>query len=211
MPYMPPRLFSPQSETGISLVEMMVALTLMSLAVIGAVGFMAANNASFSQNTMERKLMLVAQSMLDDIGMRYAAGQNYSALAGLGVANWADLLIDNGLQLQDAVLTISDISGLSDYRILSAPEAGRLHIIGGTDLPNAGDIFLLAGQDIHCVVQNAIDRGGYKRIDYGTTCALHVLATNGAGLRFAGLSVSLTLTGENGTSLTQARNLFTNW
>jgi len=208
---MPPRSFSLRSETGISLVEMMVALALMSLAVIGAVGFMAANNASFSQNTMERKLMLVAQSMLDDIGMRYAAGQNYSALAGLGVANWADLLIDNGLQLQDAVLTISDISGLSDYRVLSAPEAGRLHIIGGTDLPNAGDIFLLAGQDIHCVVQNAIDRGGYKRIDYGTTCPLHALATNGAGLRFAEIRVSLTLTGENGTSLTQARNLFTNW
>ncbi|MDD9798490.1 MAG: hypothetical protein OXT03_05245, partial [Alphaproteobacteria bacterium] len=174
--------FAPQSETGISLVEMMIALTLMALAVIGTVGLMAANNALFSQNTIERKLMLVAQSMLDDIGMRYASGQNYTALAGLTAANWAELLIDNGLQLQDAALTITDISGFSDYRILSAPEAGRLHIIGGTGLPNAGDIFLLAGQDIHCVVQNAVDEGAYKRIDYGTTCPLHALATNGAGL-----------------------------
>lgn len=211
MPCLSPRAFSPQSETGISLAEMMVALALMSLAVIGTVGLMAANNASFSQNTIERKLMLVAQSMLDDIGMRYAAGQNYTALASLGVANWADLLIDNGLPLQNAVLTITDISDLSDYRILSAPAAGRLHIIDGTGLPNAGDIFLLDGQDIHCVVQNAIDEGAYKRIDYGTTCPLHALATNGAGLRFSEIRVSLTLTGANGTSLTQARNLFTNW
>lgn len=202
------------SEAGFSLVEMIVALTLLALATIGTTSLMASNNDLFFQSSVNGRLIITAQSILDDVQMRYVAGTPKETLTVLTKNEWATFLLQNKIDLSDAAVTFDDMDELDGYRVSSYTAATRTLTAAttstpATHLPQEGDVFLLGQSKVFCSVQSASQTGTTLSLVLTQGCN-PAAVSSATPLNFAGLRVNIELT-DSGITISRSRNLHARW
>ena len=98
-------------------------MTLLATGIIGIYSLMASNNEIFEQNSVRGQLLIAANGILDDIGMRHVAGVSGSSLTSLTPNDWSSFLSENGIEESDVVLSFTDLSDLATYQISLPPQA----------------------------------------------------------------------------------------
>ncbi len=201
-------------EAGFSLIELTVALTLLALALIGTSALMAGNNELFFKSSAHGRLHLAAQSILDDIQMRFIAGTPQSDLVLLTANDWAALLRDNNIAPSDMRLAFENMDSLSAYIFSSYAPADR--ILRATTptppprvLPQKGDVFLLGQSKIFCEVESASQQGNVLSLTLGQGCDPSAVAT-GTVLKFPAMRAQIALSSA-GVTLNQSRNFYVQW
>lgn len=193
-------------KNGFSIIEVMVALSLIAVAAIGALSLLASNQTRYYKNDRLIKLTETANSMMNDIALRYASGAD---ITGFTPELWSGLLVDNGLTVADATLVVHDMRGFSNYRINTIRNnENDMTISGGSGVPSAGDIFFIQDTHIICVVQEVTGTTGGHRLNYGQSCNLPGAALVHRTLNFAAYKVRLTLDGQGDVSHTATRQFF---
>ena len=197
-------------EGGYLFIELVVALTLISLIIMGSVSFMASLYTRFG--TMHSKTMShsVAQSILDDMNMRFLSGQDISTLT---IDDWHDFLSVHDLNISDVDLKMTDMTGLSDYRIdVIDTEQRQMTIMGGSDALIKGSPFLIEGTMIVCEIGSIIDNIVNQVISYGISCDMNpLLDIENKRLLFPHKRVVLTIKKGDEVDVIMSRYFYTNW
>ncbi|MGC6476207.1 MAG: type IV pilus modification PilV family protein [Parvibaculales bacterium] len=202
-------------EKGFSLIEFIVALTLLATALIGTYALLGSNSTQFTQTSLRGQMQNIADSILTDIQMRYAAGLGKSSVSNLTAATWSGFLSDNGLTPSDVTLSFTDLAALSTYRISTYNNTTRQLVITstspGTILPLAGDKFQIDAGKYICEVEAVSGTAGNLTLTHGAGCNLSGLTVNTNTLFFGELRVSLSVRARNGDTLSQQRQLIAAW
>lgn len=203
------------AEAGFSLVEIVVAMTLLATGIIGVYSLMASNNELFEQNSVRGQLLIAANGILDDIDMRHVAGESGSNLTSLSPSDWSTFLSENGIDESDVVLSFMDLSGLATYQLSSYTAASRTLVITSTTpgiaLPQEGEVFQIDAGKYLCDVETVSGTAGNLTLVHSTGCSLDGLTLSSNDISFGAYRVSLTVAGRNGVTLTRTRQLLTNW
>ena len=134
-------------EVGFSVVEVAVALTLMAIAVVGAMSLLGASTTEFFKSQSRSKVEMVANGLLDELTLRHANGDTITSMT---IDDWSSYLTSNDISTVNATLVISDKTGLSDYSISATSlTENYLVVSGGTGTPEVGDIFLIEDNRFH--------------------------------------------------------------
>ncbi len=204
-----------QGEKGFSLIEFIVALTLLATALIGTYALLGSNSTQFTQTSLRGQMQNIADSILTDIQMRYAAGLGKTSVSNLTPTNWSGFLSDNGFTPNDVTLSFTDLAALSTYRISTYNNTTRQLVITstspGTVLPLAGDKFQIDAGKYICDVEAVSGTAGNLTLTHGAGCNLSGLTLNANALAFGELRVSLSVTARNGDTLSQQRQLIAAW
>lgn len=193
-------------KNGFSIIEVMVALTLIAVAAIGAMSLLASNQIRYYKNDRLINLTETANSMMNDIAMRYAGGADIS---GFTAELWAGLLGDNGLTPADVTMVVQDMRDFSRYRINTIRiDENYMTVAGGSGVPSAGDIFFIQDTHIICVVETVAATTSGQRLNYGESCNLPGASLVNRTLTFAAYKVRLTLNGQGDVSHTATRQFF---
>ena len=203
-------------EAGFSLIELVVALTLLALSLIGTSALMAGNNELFFKSGAHGRLQIAAQSILDDIEMRFISGTPQSDLVLLTANDWADLLRDNNIAPRDVRLAFENMGGLSAYIFSSYAPADRILRATTTTpptppyvMPQKGAVFLLGQSKIFCTVESASQQGNVLILTLGQGCNPSAVAA-GTALKFPAMRAQIMLSSA-GVTLNQARNFYVQW
>ena len=190
-------------------------MTLLATGIIGIYSLMASNNEIFEQNSVRGQLLIAANGILDDIGMRHVAGVNGSSLTSLTPNDWSSFLSENGIEESDVVLSFTDLSDLATYQISSYTAASRTLVITssspGTVLPQAGDVFQIDSGKYLCDVETVSGAAGNLTLTHSAGCSLSGLTISANAVSFGAYRVSLTVTGRSGVVMTRNRQLMTGW
>jgi prepilin-type N-terminal cleavage/methylation domain-containing protein len=102
-----------QQQAGFSLVEVMVALGIITAGIVGTLSLISANRALVENAWSQRRMMMVADSVMGEIALRYRRGETLSSVADYDFDNDAEnyefdaLFSDNGMDADMADLSIS--------------------------------------------------------------------------------------------------------
>jgi len=102
-----------QQQAGFSLVEVMVALGIITAGIVGTLSLISANRALVENAWSQRRMMMVADSVMGEIALRYRRGETLSSVADYDFDNDAEnyefdaLFSDNGMDADMAGLSIS--------------------------------------------------------------------------------------------------------
>lgn len=102
-----------QQQAGFSLVEVMVALGIITAGIVGTLSLISANRALVENAWSQRRMMMVADSVVGEIALRYRRGETLSSVADYDFDNDAEnyefdaLFSDNGMDADMADLSIS--------------------------------------------------------------------------------------------------------
>ena len=196
-------------EAGFSVVEVAVALTLMAIAVIGAMSLLGASTTEFYKSQSRSKVEMVANGLLDELTIRHANGD---AIASISIDYWSGYLASNDLSTVNATLEISDKSGLSDYSITSTSLTDNyLIVVGGIGTPETGDVFLIEDNALNCRVASYEVTGFGKQIGFGDSCDMSGLSPVGKNLLFADYKATVNLTARGAGTVSKSRQFFSSW
>lgn len=102
-----------QQQAGFSLVEVMVALGIITAGIVGTLSLISANRALVENAWSQRRMMMVADSVMGEIALRYRRGETLSSVVDYDFDNDAEnyefdaLFSDNGMDADMADLSIS--------------------------------------------------------------------------------------------------------
>ena len=102
-----------QQQAGFSLVEVMVALGIITAGIVGTLSLISANRALVENAWSQRRMMMVADSVMGEIALRYRRGETLSSVTDYDFDNDAEnyefdaLFSDNGMDADMADLSIS--------------------------------------------------------------------------------------------------------
>lgn len=102
-----------QQQAGFSLVEVMVALGIITAGIVGTLSLISANRALVENAWSQRRMMMVADSVMGEIALRYRRGETLSSVADYDFDNDAEnyefdaLFSDNGMNAAMADLSIN--------------------------------------------------------------------------------------------------------
>ncbi len=117
---------------GFSLIEVMVALTIISAGIIGTLSMIGANRALMSSTWDMSRMNMIADGVMNELAVRAHRGE---AMPALGVYDWSDdpagvsiLFTDNGYRANASTLTLSANilpGGLADATLQIRSPTGR--------------------------------------------------------------------------------------
>ncbi|MGB0342223.1 MAG: type IV pilus modification PilV family protein [Parvibaculales bacterium] len=102
-----------QQQAGFSLVEVMVALGIITAGIVGTLSLISANRALVENAWSQRRMMMVADSVMGEIALRYRRGDGLTSVTDYDFDNDAEsfefdaLFADNGLDADAAELSIN--------------------------------------------------------------------------------------------------------
>lgn len=196
-------------EAGFSVVEVAVALTLMAIAVVGAMSLLGASTTEFYKSQSRSKVEMVANGLLDELTLRHANGDTITSMT---IDDWSSYLTSNDISTVNATLDISDKTGLSDYSISATSlTENYLVVSGGTGTPEVGDIFLIEDNAINCRVASYEVTALGKQVGFGDSCDISGVSPIGKNLLFANYKARVSFTARGAGTVTKSRQFFSNW
>ncbi|EJW21322.1 hypothetical protein IMCC14465_11180 [alpha proteobacterium IMCC14465] len=209
MPFANPKTDLKINEAGFSVVEVAVALTLMAIAVVGAMSLLGASTTEFYKSQSRSKVEMVANGLLEELTLRHANGDT---IASLTIDDWSSYLTSNDLSTTNATLNIANKTGLSDYTISATSLTDNYLIVSGSSgTPEAGDVFLIEDNVVTCRVASYEVTALGKQVGFGDSCDITGLTAVGKNLLFADYKATVNVTARGAGTVSKSRQFFSSW
>ena len=108
-----PEAIKQSPQAGFSLVEVMVALGIITAGIVGTLSLISANRALVENAWSQRRMVMVADSVMGEIALRYRRGDTLTSVSDYDFDNDGEnfefdgLFADNGLDADNGSLSIA--------------------------------------------------------------------------------------------------------
>ncbi len=193
-------------QDGFSMIDLLVASSLMIFLMVAVFYTLTSNRTFVNRSVNKADMILVAESILDDISMRFQLRQNFTHLSP---DNWQTFLQNNGINIDEVEVDITDLILLSDIKVKDHDTLNkRLEIYDTVNIPMSGVSFLISRTQIVCTVQEFYTEGFAKYISYGDSCDLQSVTIIDKVLLFPLYQVLLSITSPEGVYISRKRTFY---